>query len=129
VRDGHRVAARRGGSDEHLHPRDRSPVRALVRDLVDGRRHLLGLFMPAFAVALIAWVNQPSDIRTWSLLLSLPLLAAMAVEAVVLGILVTRKARASFPDAQVDGLRTGWYAFMRAHRPRRMRLPPPRVAP
>jgi hypothetical protein len=29
----------------------------------------------------------------------------------------------------VDTVRTGWYAFMRAHRMRRMRLPPPRVDP
>ena len=113
--------------DEHLHPRDRGRVRAYVRDLVDGRRNLLGLFMPTFAVALIATVNRPSDIRTWSLVLSLPLLALMAVEAVALGVWVTRKARAAFPDVQVGALRTGWYAFMRAHRPRRVRLPAPRV--
>ncbi|MGE0300977.1 MAG: DUF3043 domain-containing protein, partial [Pseudonocardia sp.] len=38
-----------------------------------------------------------------------------------------RKARLAYPQEQVAGLRTGWYAFMRVHRPRRMRLPAPRV--
>ena len=42
---------------------------------------------------------------------------------------VTRRARARFPDEPVDGLRTGWYAFMRAHRNRSLRRPPPRVTP
>jgi hypothetical protein len=35
----------------------------------------------------------------------------------------------AFPDEQVPGLATGWYAFLRAHRSRSVRQPPPRVAP
>ena len=34
------------GDDKYLLPRDRGPVKAHVRDLVDSRRNLLGLFMP-----------------------------------------------------------------------------------
>ena len=48
------------GNDAYLLPRDKGPVRKYVRDLVDARRNLLGLFMPA---ALIAGVRHadPAD--------------------------------------------------------------------
>ena len=49
------------------------------------------------------------------------------VDAVLLGRTVTRPPGPGFPDETVDGPRTSWYAFMRAHRMRNLRLPPPRV--
>jgi hypothetical protein len=115
--------------DEALHPRDRGPVRALVRDLVDSRRGLVGLFAPAFGGTLIAAIGPRSDLQRWLLLVCAVLLAVSLVDAVVLGRQVTRAARARHPDAVIDGWRTGWYAFMRAHRMRSLRLPPPRVDP
>jgi hypothetical protein len=115
--------------DEHLPPRDRGPVRAYVRDVVDARRRLVGLFMPAFACALISWQSPESGLRTILLTVGLVALAVVVADAVVLGVQVVRMARLEFPKKQVSGLRTGWYAFMRAHRPRRMRRPEPRLAP
>ena len=56
------------------------------------------------------------------------LLAVALLDAFRLGVRVTRGARARFPGEVVDGWRTGLYAFMRAHRMRRLRLPRPRVA-
>ena len=38
------------GEDAYLLPRDRGPVRRYVRDVVDSRRNLLGLFMPSALV-------------------------------------------------------------------------------
>ena len=38
------------GEEAYLLPRDQGPVRRYVRDIVDSRRNVLGLFMP---VALI----------------------------------------------------------------------------
>ena len=35
------------GEDAYLLPRDKGPVRRYVRDVVDSRRNVLGLFMPA----------------------------------------------------------------------------------
>ena len=35
------------GDDAYLLPRDKGPVRRYVRDIVDSRRNVLGLFMPA----------------------------------------------------------------------------------
>jgi hypothetical protein len=124
-------AARRPADppDGTLQPRDRGPVRALVRDLVDARRGLVALFVPGFGGTLIAALGPRSDLQRWLLLICAVLLAVSLVDAVVLGRSVTRRARARFPDEAVDGLRTGWYAFMRAHRNRSLRRPPPRVAP
>jgi hypothetical protein len=115
--------------DETLQPRDRGPVRAYVRDLVDARRGLVGLFAPGFGGTLIAALGPRSDLQRWLLLICAVLLAVAVVDAVVLGRSVTRRSRARFPDETVDGLPTGWYAFMRAHRNRSLRRPPPRVVP
>lgn len=114
--------------DEALHPRDRGPVRAYVRDVVDSRRHgFVGLFVPGFGGTLIAALGPASDLQRWLLVICAALLAVALVDAVVLGRTATRRARARFPGEPVDGWRTGFYAFMRAHRMRNLRLPPPRV--
>ena len=123
------VARRDEIPDEALHPRDRGPVRALVRDIVDRRRRLVGLFAPAFGGTLIAALSPRSDLQRWLLLICAVLLAVSVVDAVLLGRAATRAARARYPDVAVDGWRTGWYAFMRAHRTRILRIPPPRVFP
>ena len=54
-------------------------------------------------------------------------LLTMLVEGIVLGMQVTRRARAKFPDAKINGLGLGWYAFTRASQLRRLRTPKPRV--
>jgi hypothetical protein len=40
---------------------------------------------------------------------------------------VTAMARSELPEQQVNAVSTTFYLFMRAHRPRSMRRPPPRV--
>jgi hypothetical protein len=105
-------------------------VRAYVRDVVDARRRgLVGLFVPGFGGTMIAALGPASNLQRWLLVICAALLALSLVDAVVLGRTVARRARARFPDEVVDGWRTGFYAFMRAHRMRRLRLPPARVAP
>ena len=115
--------------DATLPPWERGPVRAYVRDVVDSRRHLTGLFMPVFAMALITTVGPASELARTLQLASLAVLAVMAVEVLVRGVQVTRMARAEFPGVPVSLPATTFYSFMRAHRPRRMRTPRPRVAP
>ena len=103
-------------------------MRAYVRDVVDSRRRgLVGLFVPGFGGTVIAALGPASNLQRWLLLVCAVVLAVALVDAVVLGRTATRRTRARFPDETVDGLRTGWYAFMRAHRMRNLRLPPPRV--
>lgn len=121
------ASSRKPPPDEALHPRDRGPVRAYVRDVVDARRGLVGLFVPGFGGTLISALSPASDLQRWLLVICVALLAVALVDALLLGRKVTRQARARFPDEVVDGRRTGFYAFMRAHRMRSLRLPPPRV--
>ena len=118
-----------GLRDQDLPPHDRGPVRAFVRDLVDSRRRLVGLLLPVTGVVVISAVSPASDLQRQALVGSLAVLALVAVDAVRLGLTVTRAARAAFPDETVPGLATGWYAFLRAHRTRDLRRPPPRVTP
>jgi hypothetical protein len=115
------------GDDRYLPPRDRGPVRAYIRDLVDSRPHLLGLFMPlALLVVLSAFVPVPAFQRYMSMF-SLVMLLVMVAEGTYLGLTLARKARERFPDEQISGLGTGWYAFTRSTQPRRIRIPKPRV--
>lgn len=122
-----RRAGMERGDEKYLPPRDRGRVRAYVRDLVDSRPHLLGLFMPlALIVVVSALVPNPAYQRTMSLF-SLVMLMVMVAEGVYLGLTVNRRVRAKFPDEQVSGLGIGWYAFTRATQPRKLRIPKPRV--
>ena len=49
------------GEDAYLLPRDKGPVRRFVRDVVDSRRNLLGLFMPAA----LGWSSSCCRCRRW----------------------------------------------------------------
>jgi Protein of unknown function (DUF3043) len=116
------------GDDRYLLPRDKGPVKAYIRDVVDSRPHLMGLFMPLAVIVLISVVLPIPAISQYLSLFSLIALVTMILEGVMLGITTTRKARAKFPDEKVTGLGTGWYAFTRGSQLRRLRVPKPRVA-
>lgn len=116
------------GDDKFLMPRDRGPMKAYVRDVVDSRPHIMGLFMPLAVVVLISVLIPFPAIQQYLSLFSLIALATMIVEGTLLGYSTTRKARARFPEATVNALGTGWYAFTRASQLRRLRIPKPRVA-
>jgi hypothetical protein len=116
------------GDDRYLLPRDRGPIRAYVRDVVDSRPHLMGLFMPLALVVLLSLVVPIPAAQQYLSLFSLIALSAMIIEGVFLGSQVTRRARAKFPKEAIGGLGTGWYAFTRASQLRRLRIPKPKVA-
>ena len=116
------------GDDRYLLPRDRGPVKAYIRDVVDSRPHLMGLFMPLAVVVLISVVLPIPSIQQYLSLFSLIALATMILEGVLLGATITRKTRAKFPGEKVGALATSWYAFTRASQIRRLRIPKPRVA-
>jgi ABC-type amino acid transport substrate-binding protein len=115
--------------DRDLAPYDRGPVKAFIRDEVDARRRLVGAFLPVLGIVIIAAVNPASDWQRYALYAGLAALAAVVVDAVLMGVTITRAAREAFPGESVPGLATGWYAFLRAHRSRSRRRPPPRFAP
>jgi len=117
------------GDDKYVLPRDKGPVRAFVRDLVDSRRHLVGLFMPLALVVLVVMIAPMPALQYYAAPVTMMILVAMVIEGVFLGRLVTNRVRAKFPDTTDRGLSLGWYAFVRASQIRRLRLPKPRTKP
>jgi hypothetical protein len=115
------------GDDRYLPVRDRGPVRAYVRDIVDSRPHLLGLFMPLALIVVLSVLVPVPAAQQYMSLFSLVMLIVMIAEGVWLGRAVAAKARERFPNEEVSGLSTGWYVFTRASQPRRLRMPKPRV--
>lgn len=115
------------GDDRYLLPRDRGPVRAYIRDVIDSRPHLVGMFMPLAILVLIAVVLPVPAIQQYLSLFCLLALVVMIAEGVILGITTTRKARLKFPGENIRGLGTGWYCFTRASQVRKLRVPKPRV--
>jgi hypothetical protein len=117
------------GDEKYLMPRDRGPVKAFIRDAVDSRRNLLGLFMPLAILIFIALLVPDPRVQSFTTLLCLLMLVAMIIEGILLGGRLTRQVRAKFPKEPVRGLSVGWYAFIRASQLRKLRVPKPRVRP
>jgi hypothetical protein len=115
------------GDDRYLMPRDRGPVKAYIRDVVDSRPHLMGLFMPLALVVVLSLLVPVPAAQQYLSLFSLVALSTMIIEGIFLGVSVTRKTREKFPDEQIGALSTGWYAFTRASQLRKLRIPKPRV--
>ncbi|TQF73551.1 DUF3043 domain-containing protein [Rhodococcus spelaei] len=116
------------GEDKYLLPRDKGPVRADVRDLVDSRRHLVGLFMPLAILLILAMFLNPA-IQAIVTLAMLIMMLFMLVEGYLMGRRINRQVRERYPDSIDGGFKLGWYAFVRASQIRKMRAPQPRVSP
>jgi hypothetical protein len=116
------------GEEAYLLPRDRGPVRRYVRDVVDARRSVLGLFMPS-ALGLIFVMLAVPSVQVQRLLspAMLVLVLIMVIDGFVLGRKVNRLVDAKFPDNTESGWKLGFYAASRASQLRRMRAPRPQV--
>lgn len=117
------------GDEKYLMPRDRGPVKAYIRDAVDARRNLLGLFMPLAILIFVALLVPDPRVQSLTTLLCLLMLLAMVLEGVLSGRRILRAVRQKFPKEPVRGLSVGWYAFIRASQIRKLRVPKPRVRP
>lgn len=115
------------GDDAYLLPRDKGPVRALARDIVDARRiSVLGLFMPA-ALGLIFIMLAVPQVQYYISPAMLILMGIMIVDGLLLGRKVNRLVDEKYPDHTEGGWKLGFYAASRASQLRRMRAPRPRV--
>ncbi len=116
------------GEAAYLLPRDQGPVRGYVRDVVDSRRNLLGLFMPS-ALGLVFVMLAAPSVQVQQLLspAMLLLVIIMVIDGFVLGRKVNRLADEKFPDNTESGWKLGFYAASRASQLRRMRAPRPQV--
>lgn len=124
-------AERRGrmmaGDQSALLAKDRGPVKAFVRDVVDAHRHVIGLFMPLAGLVMVSLVLPIPQIAGYFRFVSMALIVAMVLEGVLLGRQVNKQVRERFPKEQVSTFGLGWYAFSRASQLRRLRIPKPRV--
>jgi hypothetical protein len=121
------------GDERYLMPKDRGPVKAFVRDVIDSRRNLMGLFMPLAILVLASYFLQIAvptlPVQEYVMLACLVFLLAMVVEAIMLGRLATRLAQDKFPKEHIGTAGIIWYTFTRASQVRKLRVPRPRVRP
>jgi len=121
-------AGMRRGDDKYLPPRDRGPVRRLVRDLVDARRNVGSYFLPAALLVIIGsqpvW---PPVVQLGANLLWLGLIVTMLLDVILLSRLIRRTVQQRFPDAHERWMSLYFYGVMRSLMFRRMRNPQPQV--
>ena len=122
-----RRARMMAGDEKYLMPRDRGPVKAYTRDIVDSRRSVMGAFMPLAVVVLVVLFVPSPALQQYVSLIVMAMLLLMIVEGFLLGRLVNRRVRARYPEAKETRFGLGWYAFTRATQLRRLRVPRPRV--
>ena len=116
------------GDDAYLLPRDKGPVRRFVRDAVDSRRNVLGLFMPAALGLIFVMLAVPSPQLQQAVSFAMPvLLLIMAIDGFIVGRKANRLVDEKFPDNTESGWKLGLYAASRASQLRRMRAPRPQV--
>lgn len=114
------------GEEGYLLPRDQGPVRRFVRDVVDARRNVLGLFMPS-ALALLAFMFALPQLQFYMSPIMLSLMALMTLDGIILGRKVGRLVDEKFPKNTESHWKLGIYAAGRASQMRRMRAPRPQV--
>lgn len=114
------------GEEGYLLPRDQGPIRRYVRDVVDSRRNLLGLFMPSTLFLMFVMFGVP-QLQLWISPAMLALMAVMSVDGLILGRKVSKLVDAKFPDNTESRWKLGLYAAGRASQMRRLRAPRPQV--
>jgi hypothetical protein len=114
------------GEEGYLLPRDQGPVRRYVRDIVDARRNVLGLFMPT-ALGLVFVTLAVPRVQFYISPAMLVLVAIMAVDGIFLGRKVNKLVDQKFPKHTEGPWKLGWYAASRASQMRRMRAPRPQL--
>jgi hypothetical protein len=115
-----------GPSDAVLLKRDQGPVRRLVRDLVDARRNLGGLLMPAAALSIGSFFTKDQQVLAAISGVFVATLVGVAMDTVLLSSMIRRRLRADFPDEDRLGGHV-FYGVLRSTVIRRFRMPKPRV--
>lgn len=114
------------GDESALLPRDRGPVRRLVRDVVDSRRSLGFLLLPAAGATLIANFSRSAPLQAASLGLWVAVILGVVVDMAVLAQVLSRSLRTAFPQERRRGHIA--YGLLRTTVFRRFRMPRPQVA-
>jgi Protein of unknown function (DUF3043) len=115
------------GDERYLLTRDQGPVRRYVRDIVDARRNVLGLFMPAALGLMFFMFARPPLQHDYVSPAMVLLMAVMTLDGLLLGRKVVRRVDEKFPEDTESRWKLGLYAASRASQMRRMRAPRPQV--
>ncbi len=120
-----RSRAQQRGEEWALPAKDRGPVRALARDVVDSRRGIgeYYIFTIVLLVVLLILPWQATKLAADGFVVAL--LAIMLVEGYLVASKVKRMAQERFPNESTRGI--ALYVTMRGISIRRMRLPKPKV--
>jgi len=111
------------GDQKHLPARDRGPVRAYCRDLVDSRFNAAEFLLPMLVLILVLSM-VPSLVGVQFTLWMVTIVATTA-DTVWLWVRTRRALRTHFPNEQTRGALA--YTILRSSQLRRLRLPKPRV--
>jgi hypothetical protein len=111
------------GDQKNLPARDRGPVRAFCRDLVDSRFNVAEFLLPLLVLILVLSMI-PSLIGVQFVLWMVTIVATTA-DTVWLWVRTRRELRARFPAGETRGAMA--YTLLRSSQLRRLRLPKPRV--
>ena len=126
-----RLSVREGtarGDESRMVARDRGPVRALVRDVVDGRRNVGVLLLPLAVLLVLAQLIGNNRLTSFALLLWIAGVLAMVADVIVTTVLIRRRVRAAHPDEHKLFGHVA-YGLLRSTVFRRFRLPPARTSP
>ena len=113
------------GDQNYLPARDRGPVRKLVRDIVDSRRNVGGLFLAVAAVALVGTVVPVPAVQAYATMVLFSYFLLLVADSFVLARRIKRTVAERFPDEPHRG--ATWYGISRATMVRRWRFPKPEV--
>jgi len=120
-----RSEALQRGESWALPAKDRGPVRALARDVVDARRGIGEYYMVMVVLLVVLLIVPGSSTKVIADIVVVFLLVVIIVEAWFVGNKVKRLAAQRFPNESTKGV--VWYAGSRGIQLRRMRIPKPRV--
>jgi Protein of unknown function (DUF3043) len=124
---GRRTEALQRGEDWALPRKDRGPVRALARDVVDSRRSLSEYYLVAVIPIFVLLFLPSASLKLAADALVVMILVIVALEGYTVGRRVQRLANERYPGQNARGVRL--YAAMRGTQMRRLRMPKPRVSP
>jgi hypothetical protein len=119
-------AAQKRGEEWALRPKDKGPVRALVRDYVDSRRTFTEYVMYILLLLVVSLVLRNKAISNYLFFVEISVIVIVAIEGMFINRGVRKIVAERLPGESSRGL--AFYATARAFNPRRFRVPTPRFS-
>jgi hypothetical protein len=119
--------AMKRGEEWALAARDRGPVKALTRDMVDSKRRISEYYMYVLIFLMALLFINSKTMKDYMYPVVLVLALIILTEGTMISRAVRRQAAVRFPGESTRGITM--YAMMRALQIRRFRMPSPRVKP